>query len=226
MLLLDARSFYEDFLNQRVASPELRAELANVQASIAKISNLTGSGTEAVAQYHAAIALWKKLVTDEPDNPDYQEKLAETLYDLGVALAHGEDRFDETLDTFDQAQKIVESLISAHPESVSHRLKLGMILLNIAKIQMRQGKSDQAVISIEQTLEIELQLVEEDSDSLEPRVALAMAYATLGQLLGQQPTEFLPAITAYQQAIKLHDTVTREHPEFTDLSYQLASGAQ
>ena len=134
-----------------------------------------------------------------------------------------EGRLDEALDTFHQAQKNLELLISAHPESVSHRLELGLVLQNIAEIQRRQGKPDEAIMSIEQVLAIESQLAAEDPQSLEPRIALATAYATLGRLFGGQPAELLQAIAAYHQAIELLEAVTQEHPELAEQSYQLAS---
>ena len=120
-------------------------------------------------------------------------------------------------------RRLVESLVSADPESVSQRLELGLVLQNIAEIQRRQGKPDEAIMSIEQALTIESQLAAEDPQSLELRIALAKAHATLGRLLSGQPAELLPAITAYHQAIELHEAVTREHPELAEQSYQLAS---
>ena len=112
---------------------------------------------------------------------------------------------------------------SAYPESVSQRLELGLILQNIAGIQKRQGKSDEAIRSIEQALTIESQLAAEGPQSLELRIAMAMAHTALGQLFGGLPAELLPAITAYDQAIELREAVTREHPELAEQSYQLAS---
>ena len=76
--------------------------------------------------------------------------------------------------------------------------------------------------SIEQALAIESILATESPESLEPRIGLATAYATLGRLFGAQPGEFLQAITAYHQAIELHDVIIQEHPELVDQSYQLA----
>jgi eukaryotic-like serine/threonine-protein kinase len=222
-LLLDARRFYEDFLNQHGAGRELHAELATAHTRLAKITSLTGSKPEAVIQYRQAVALWEKLVWKKPDNPDYQANLAQTLNDLGIVLLHVEGRLDEALDTFCQAQKMIELLISVHPESFSQRLALGLVLQNIAEIQRLQGKPDKAITSIERALTIESQLAAEGIQSLETRIALATAHATLGRVFAGQPAESLPAIAAYHRAIELRDEVTRERPELAEQSYQLAS---
>jgi eukaryotic-like serine/threonine-protein kinase len=222
-LLLDARRFYDDFLNQRNAGLEPRADVAMVQMRIAKITGLTGSRTDAVAQYYQAVALWKKLLAVEPDNEDYQAKLGQTLSDLGVLLLSLDSQHDKALSIFHEAQKTVESLISAHPESISQRLELGVILRNIAEIQKRDGKPDDAIKSIEQVLAIDSQLAAETPGSLEPRIALAMACASLGRLLAVQPSETLQAIAVYHQAIELHEAVTQERPELAEQSYRLAS---
>ncbi len=222
-LVLDAQRFYEDFLKQHGARPEFQAELALAQTRIARITSLTGSETKAVTQYQKAIALWEKLVVEEPGNLDYQSSLAQTLNDLGKVLLHLEGRLDKALDTFHKAQKMVELLISAYPESVPERLELGLVLQNIAEIQRRQGKPDEAILSIEQALTIESQLAPEGPQSLKLRIAMATAHAALGRLFAGQPAELLPAIAAYHQAIGLREAVTREHPELTEQSYQLAS---
>ena len=222
-LLLDAQRFYEDFLNQHGADRQLHADLATMQTRIAKIAGLTGSETLAVSQYHQAVALWKKLVGKEPGNLDYQANLAQTLRDLGIVLLPLEGRLDEALETFRQAQKMIERLLSAHPDSVSQRLNLGTVLHSMAEIQGRQGRPEEAIASVEQALAIESQLATEGPQSLDLSIALATAHATLGRLFGEQPAELLPAVTSYYQAIELHEAVTREHPELIEQSYQLAS---
>ena len=222
-LVLDAQRFYDDFIKQYGADPERYAERATAQMRLAKIASLTGSATKAIAQYHKAVELWEKLVAAKPANLDYQACLAQSLSDLGTVLLPIEGRLDEARDTFRQAQKTMELLIAADPESVSQRLELGLVLQNIAEIQRRQGKPDEAIVSIERALSIESQLATEGPQSLGLRIVMANAHATLGRVFAGQPAELLPAIAGYQQAIALREVLTREHPELAEQSYQLAS---
>lgn len=78
-------------------------------------------------------------------------------------------------------------------------------------------------MTIERVVAIQSQLVTEDAESLEPRIALTTAYVTLGQLYSEQPAEWLQALAAYDQAIELLEAMTQEHPELAEQSYQLAS---
>jgi eukaryotic-like serine/threonine-protein kinase len=222
-LLQDTQRFYEDFLNNRGTDPSLRAEIAAAYARLAKIAHLTGSSDNAIARYQQAISLWKKLVTEQPHNQHYQANLAQTLSNSGVALMAAENELNKAIDTCQQSQKLVESLITAHPESVRLQVELATILLNIAEIQRRQDEPDQAVISLNRVLAIKSQSGPEEPGSVELRIALATAHANLGQIFGKQPDQLLQAASAYGRAIELHKQITREHPEFTDQSYRLAS---
>ena len=222
-LLMDARRFYEDLLSLPLTDPDHGAERAMAQTRLARIISQTESPVKGIAPYRRAIALWEKLVLQQSDNLEYQANLAQTLNDLGVMLSPLEDQADNALNALHQAQTIVERLISAEPESVSHRLQLSQIILNTAKIEGRQGKLDEAITSIERVLQIQSQVVADYPGWLEPRVELATAHAVLGDLLAQKPAESLTAIASYQQAIELHETLARQHPELVDQSDQLAT---
>ncbi len=96
------------------------------------------------------------------------------------------------------------------------------ILTNIAQIQQRQGLFDEAAQSLEKVVEIESQRAAEDPQSLDPRIALASAYSALGRVFVEQP-ELVKAMTAYNQAIEILDSLTKEHPELSDQAEQLAA---
>ena len=124
-LLMDAQALLRRSTQAcRLPALDHGAERAMAQTRIAKIISLTESPVKAIAQCRQAITLWEKLVLQQPGNLEYQANLAQTLNDLGVMLLPLEDRLDNALNAFHQAQKIVERLISAEPESVSHRLQL------------------------------------------------------------------------------------------------------
>jgi eukaryotic-like serine/threonine-protein kinase len=221
-LLLDLKRFYEDVLHQAGDDPALRAEVAAAQAHLARIAGLTRPATEAVAPYQRAIALWEDLVKGQPDDREYQAKLAQTLDDFGEALLLLDGRLDEAFAAFSRARTLIEPLVAADPESASTRRELASILTHIAEIQRRRTQFDEAAQSLHKVVEIESQLAAEDTQSLEPRIALADAYSALGRLLLEQP-DLVEARSAYQQAIEILDPLTREHPELADQSHQLAS---
>ncbi|MFI5459133.1 MAG: protein kinase [Isosphaerales bacterium] len=221
-LLQDAQRFYQDFLSQRGGDSTLRAELAYACARVAKITSLTGSTSEAYLQYQQAIALWESLVTSQPHNQSYQENLARTLNELGQVLMFLDGRADEALRILRRAQDLIESLASADPQSVSRRHELGLILQNIAQIERDQGQPEKAIESIQRSIAIESQLATEDPHALDPQVAMAKASGVLAQILMGQPDGLEPASTACQKAVELLESVTSEHPDLADQSYELA----
>jgi serine/threonine protein kinase len=222
-LLDDTQHFYEEFLKERSADSALRAEVAMARTRVAEITGRTGLITRAIVPYQQAVALWEKLVAEEPKNQHYQVILVETLSNFGEVLLTVEGRTDEARRAFCQARELVETLIATHPKAVSLQTQLAMILLNIAEIDSRQGKPDEAITLLERVQGIDAQLITEDPDSVERRISLATAHARLGHLFGTQPGQWLEAITAYDQAIELRAAITRQHPELVDQSYQLAS---
>ena len=221
-LLQDAQRFYKDFLTQHGSDATIRPELTEASGRLARITSLIGSPSEAVFQNHQAVALWEKLLLEDPANRHYQEELAATLSDLGMALMPVREQLDEAMHALRRAQELIEPLVAVEPQSVAKRQELALILLNIAQIQSRQDHPEEALDSIDRVLELELQLAAEDSRSLEPRIALATAYATAGRTVGAQTGELYKALAFYHLAIELHDAIAREHPELADQSYQFA----
>ncbi|MGO9918683.1 MAG: protein kinase domain-containing protein [Isosphaeraceae bacterium] len=221
-LLQDAQRFYKDFLDQHSSDGALRHELVEASGRLAKITSLIGPASAAISQNRQAAVLWEKLLLEEPTNRHHQEELAATLSDLGMALMPVREQLDEAMHAFRRAQELIETLIAVEPRSVARRQELGLILLYIAQIQSRQDHPEEALDSIDRVLEIELQLIAEDARCLEPRIALATAYATAGRIVGAQTGELHKALAFYRQAIELHDAIAREHPELADQSYQLA----
>ena len=67
-----------------------------------------------------------------------------------------------------------------------------------------------------------MQLAAEDPLALDPLITAAKAHSDLGQILVGQPDGLEPALAAYQQAVDLLRSVTREHPELADETYELA----
>ncbi len=221
-LLQDAQRFYKDFLNQHGSDVTLRPELTEASGRLAKITSLIGPASEAISQNRQAAVLWEKLLLEDPTNRHYQEELAATLSDLGVALMPVGEQLDEAMHAFRRAQELIETLSAVEPQSVPSAQELGLILLNVAQIQSRQHRPDEALDSIDRVLEIESQLVAEDACSLEPRIALATAYATAGRIVGAQTGELHRALAFYHQAIEFHNAIAQEHPELADQSYQFA----
>ena len=120
----------------------------------------------------------------------------------------------------------MERLIRLDPGSVPERRRLGLILVNIAEVQKRLGKVDQATSLLEQVVAIESALASEDPQSLDPLIALAKANSDLGRILGELPAELFPAMAAFERAVEIREAVIRSHAGLPEQSCQLASDLQ
>ncbi len=197
--------------------------MAEASTALARINGLTGTATQAVAQYQQAIALWETLVAKHPGERDYPARLAKTLNEFGDILMPLNGRLDEALAAFVRARSLMESLVDTDPESLSLHHNLASILMNVARIQQQRGQLDDAAQSLERVVEIEAQLAATDPKSLDFQIALARAYSAMGRLFFEQPNEPVRAMAAYRQAIEVLDSLTREHLELPNQFEQLAA---
>jgi eukaryotic-like serine/threonine-protein kinase len=221
-LLQDAQRFYEGFVAHSSNDSRLRPELAAAYTYLAQITAETEAPDQAVAPFHRAALLWANLIASEPENVNYQEKLARTLADLGECLARLKGRNDEALDAFRRAQRLLEPLVADEPASASRRHDLGLILQNIAQILFNQGQFQEAVTTIERVLVIESQLVAENPGDLDSGLSLAKARKLLAEALVTQPDGVAPALLSQAAAVEILERITREHPDLADPLLQLA----
>ncbi len=222
-VLRDTQHFYEDFVKQQGTDPSQRVEVAMAQSRIARIAGQLNPGPEAIAPCERAITLWKDLCAADPGNDDYRMQLVEMLIHLGQALLPLDGRLDEASAAFQRAQEQAEALIAIDSQSVLPRAALGTILLNVAEIERRRDHLEPAIKAVERVLTIESQLVEEIPGSLRFRSTLAAAHALLGRLLAAQPSELIPAVAAFQQAIAARELLVQEHPDSFDQWWHLAT---
>ena len=223
MLLTDTLPVYEEFLKGHGRDPSLGTQAAMAHARVAEIRRLTGSAGTVIPHYEQAITLWERLVAEQPDDISYQVELAQTLSNLGIALSVMDGQLNEALHASQRAYKLVERLRAIHPDSVPLQTDLAAILLNIAEIQGRQGKSSEAISSLESLLTLDLQKVPKDVDSIQLRISISKAHSALGRLFEAQPEQWLEAVAAYGHAIELHELLVREYPDLGDQAYELAS---
>ena len=221
-LLEDARQFYEGFIADSSNDRRLRPELAAAYTFLAQITAELEAPDHAVGTFQQAAALWENLIAGEPENVNYQEKLARTLTDLGECLVQLKGRNDEALDAFRRARGLLGPLVTDEPDSALRRHELGLILQNIAQILFNQGHFQEAVATIEQVLAIESRLVAENPGNLDSGLSLAKARGLLAEALVTQPDGVAPALESQTAAVEILDRITHEHPDLADPLLQLA----
>ena len=78
----------------------------------------------------------------------------------------------------------------------------------MGEIQHEQGHLEEAIKSVERSLEIESQLATDDPGSLDSSISMAKGHALLGQILLGRPAGLEPALTEYQEAVRLLEKIT------------------
>ena len=78
-LLLQARDFYEKFVQTQGDEPALQAERGRAYVRLAEITAEMGSRDEAIRLAQQAQAIFEKLTAADEQNPDYQDSLAWAL---------------------------------------------------------------------------------------------------------------------------------------------------
>ena len=220
-MLADAQGYYEEFLTKRSGDRSLGVELALARTHLAQITRVTGSATEADSQFQQAIILWEGLAAKEPTNAVYREALARTLNERGEVVMRMTGRLAEAVRMFRRALELLEPQVAlSHPPAASH--ELGLILLNFGEAQRDQGQLEEAIESIQRSLEIERELATENPDLLDSSISMAKGHMLLAQILQDDSEEIGPAVTEYQQAIMQLEKVTQLRPELSDQAFELA----
>jgi tetratricopeptide (TPR) repeat protein len=95
--------------------------------------------------------------------------------------------------------------------------------LNIGEIERLQDKPDEAMASVERALALGSELVAADPESIDRRISLAGAHRFQARLLATQADRLLEAISSYNEAIEIRESIVEKQPELAEQSYQLAT---
>jgi tetratricopeptide (TPR) repeat protein len=124
-LLLSARRYYQNFVKQRAGDPTLRRELADTHARVARISGAVGDRREAVADLQAALAIYRQLHHEAPDDRVVQRKLAVTTLNLAT-----QQDVREALATADEALKLYNRFLAVQPNDPDLESGRALLLTN------------------------------------------------------------------------------------------------
>src|SRR5205807_3532549 len=112
-LLRAAQQYYRGFLLQRGNDPALRRELAKTHELVAEIAGATGSRKEALAARKQALALYRDLHREAPDNLDVRRKLAGTLINVSTL-----QDVKSAIDTLQEARALYERFLPEAPNDL------------------------------------------------------------------------------------------------------------
>jgi eukaryotic-like serine/threonine-protein kinase len=234
-LLERALNYYQGFIRQRGNDRSIKAELAATYYRVARLTELIGSGQEALAAHRQALALYEGLVHSQPDVARFQSDLAICCNDLGNLLKYLGER-PEAMTIHQRGLEIRERLARANPNAVRYQNELAKGHANIGNLLNETGRKSEALLAYKKASEINEKAIAGRpivlafaSDLGKPFNTLAAVQSDLarecyamGNVLVEldQPVE---AVRSYQKAETIMEELVAEHPLLDDYQSLLAS---
>jgi len=211
-LLEDATNFYRDLTEQQSDDPAIRRERGKAFLQLAQITVTTTSLDAAVTSCREAQRIFRELVSQYPEEPDYVQSLAESHRILGV-LYQGQRHFDPARTEFEQA-------LSAHEVSTTSGGKLAKAVLHgdLGDLYSDMGRLEEAEQHLQASRRDCLQAVEKRHPGA--RKTLALTQISLCRLLHRQGRA-KEAEQTCQQTIELASELRKESPDNTTFAVWL-----
>jgi non-specific serine/threonine protein kinase/serine/threonine-protein kinase len=145
-------------------------------------------------------ALRAALVSEFPDNADYQHLLGTSDYWIGLVLADM-GRYQEALIRFRSRLPADSSLVASDPRNAANRSSLAFDLVRVGDMQLKLGKAKDALAVYQQSLAIRAANLSADSTNvdkrfqlLESQTSICRAAATLAPTRADQECDRAAAL--------------------------------
>ena len=103
---------------------------------------------KAIASYEKGRALYEALAKADPTVPEYQSKLANTHYNMGI-LFRAIGRPEEAIASYQKALILYEALAKAHPTETEYQSDLANSHENLGIIFHATGRPEEAEVSFQ-----------------------------------------------------------------------------
>ncbi|MBY0523723.1 MAG: tetratricopeptide repeat protein [Gemmataceae bacterium] len=200
-LLVKAKNYYEQFLQERSNDPKLRKETALAYQRLADISRLLGDYEPARAEYAKAIDLLASLVNSSPDDPELRRALADSYSNLGeVQRTTGKSAAAQ--EAYEQALKLQERLVAEFADKPLYRQDLARTQYNLGILFKDTERPQLAEKALRDAAAVLSQLVTQHPKEPTYQQHLARAYLNLGPVL-RASGRAKDAEDTYREAIRL-----------------------
>jgi tetratricopeptide (TPR) repeat protein len=218
-LLRTARDFYERFVQRAPADPQLAAELGRAHKRLGLITSMLESWPRSLEHFQKMRAIFERLHQDNPNEPAYQQELAESWFREGMCLRASGKTAITAEDAFRRARTLQEALVKAHPGTPVYRSDLARTLRSMGNYYLFRV-NDYGLA--EKTLLAALELVDglPPASAREPAVQLehAAALLTLAKLYAHSDRPQKQREAA-ERATALFEAFMRAHSGNPDYLY-------
>jgi tetratricopeptide (TPR) repeat protein len=194
-------------LGQR--DPNVRSELAKGHYSLSKVFYDLGRHREAADECQASLDLYRKLVAEFPEAPEYRRQLGLCWWHLGL-LRKIAGKVSEAEAELRGALAVTAELAASFPTVAQYRADLagihGMLALTLPK-----GAEEEEESHHRQAVALLQALADEFPNRPEHRYGLAIAHTNLGAFLSDRRKREA-ALVEYQQALVLTKRLAADFP--------------
>jgi serine/threonine-protein kinase len=220
LLLRQALSYYQQFLEQGEQEGALGGEMAQANYFVGRITETLESPAQAIPYYEKADKANTALVAASPDDEDRLYAQARTLNALGGALQKLQ-RWDESKRYYRQAEVVRRRLVEAHPGNVEYVRTLANTIMNLGSIDDNLGDDQSSVARMQEAQKLRLDRLDAGEDDAALRADAGIGYFNLG-LHYYRLTEDDEAARYFKQAAELFEKVREQAPNDLNSQRRLA----
>jgi tetratricopeptide (TPR) repeat protein len=209
-LLLQAKGFYERFIQEQFDVPSVHYELGLAHYRVGELNRELGEYAAAEESMTKAIVLLGELVSDQPDMAEYQRDLAASYAGLGL-VRWDEGRWDEAEAAFEQALAIQEKQAHAYSNTAQYRYALAKTYRESGFMHARMHKTKSAAKRYQQALAVLSKLVQDDPQP-DHQLLLATTQTNLGNLYLTRGW-YEKAETPLKEAQRVYESLVRGRPD-------------
>jgi eukaryotic-like serine/threonine-protein kinase len=216
-LLLQAKDFYEDFLEKRREDASVRYLAGRAKGRLGDIHEMLGETVAAERSYNEARGLLESANTDPTEQ---QAELARVSNNLGTLLKQL-GRFPDAEKSLREALSVRQRLLEEFPKKTEYSQNLATSWYDLATVLARMPKQRaQAQKAYEQALELQEQLAKAQPSIAKYQLDQARTLNNLGMLIWTVNADL--AEVKFRQAIKIQEKLVQKHPKVPEYRRQLA----
>ena len=227
-LLERAKPFYAEFIKQQPDNEEFLKEMGAAHFRLGHISRMLDDPEGAAREYRESIGQFDRLATNNPGRPDYRQALANSYNYLGETLRPSSQTYADAEQAYGNALRLQDALVREAPANATYPQELARThynrgILYASNAAPNDSTFGQAGADFREAIRL-LEPLSQNQANPQALQELARAYNNLAALLsdGQDEKMLQESKPFYEQAIRIHEDLTRIMPGNREYRFELA----
>jgi tetratricopeptide (TPR) repeat protein len=221
-LLQQARDFYEQFIREQGASPEVQIGLWVAYDRLGKISVEMGSREEALRSFEHAQRIAEHVLRQRQGDVESQRALASSLHNQAWIYTL-EVKMDQARAHFVRALEISRRVVAQDAKEPRNLDELARVLMDLGVHCQQTGRFADARAAFSEALPIREQLALEHAETPAFRQSWVRAYYVLGRLERTVAADFAAALRYFERARAVGEELAKKHPDEPDYQAELGN---